>query len=96
MSVAFVDRERMHASLHALSQPLTVISLALTLVQSSSDAAEQAHALEAMEIECQRAVAVVKQLRSLLDRRPEPALHRDGGADTSEHEQNKWLFGGMA
>jgi hypothetical protein len=65
--VVSVDRERAHATLHALSQPLTVMSLALTVVQSSVDEVERAQALEAVMTECQRAMRSVYQLRALLE-----------------------------
>ena len=89
-----IDRERAHASLHALSQPLTVMSLALSLVQNSTSESERAQALEAVMTECDRAMRSVFQLRSLLEEGVESAAClRDKEGDGTRAD---WMFGGMA
>ncbi|GAA3766327.1 hypothetical protein [Terriglobus aquaticus] len=90
-----VNRERAHGILHALSQPLTVMSLALTMMQGSADEAERAQALEAVMVECQRAMRSVYQLRSLLDE----AVDAGRGLEAPAPGETAWVdrsFGGMA
>ena len=57
-----------HAGLHELSQPLTVLGMALTLAQASSNEQERTIALDAAVEECQRAMRSVREMRTLLDR----------------------------
>ena len=90
-----VQRANVHASLHALSQPLTVVSLALTLAQVSSSEAERALALEAAVAECQRAMQSVRQLRSLLDESMEPKLPIAGSTGATG-TKSRWEVGGTA
>lgn len=88
-------RADLHASLHALSQPLTVVSLALTLAQSATSEAERSFALESAAAECQRAMDSVRQLRSLVDRSAEaklPAVKESTGVVTN----GTWKLGGAA
>ena len=97
MSGAFIEVQRasVHASLHALSQPLTVVSLALTLAQSSPSEAERAFALESAMTECQRAMESVRSLRALLDGNVEPKLPVVATAMATGTE-GSWAFGGAA
>ena len=89
------QRAQLHATLHALSQPLTVVSLALTLAQASSSEAERTLALEAAWAECQRAMSSVHQLRSLLNESAKQELViADISAGTEAQAQ--WQFGGAA
>ncbi len=89
---AGLHRAKLHASLHQLSQPLTVVSLALTLAQASSNEAERALALDAALAECERAMRSVRQLRSLVDDATNPAVPVVGGTGT----EGQWEFGGAA
>ncbi len=90
-----VQRASVHAGLHALSQPLTVVSLALTVAQASSSEAERALALEAAISECQRAMQSVRQLRSLLDEGMEPKLPVIGSIGASG-TKTQWEAEGAA
>lgn len=90
-----VDRERAHASLHALSQPLTVLSLALTIVQGSSNEMERAQAMEAVVAECHRATRSVYQLRALLEEGTKPSTDSEM-QEACLGRRVDWMFGGMA
>ena len=90
-----VQRAGLHAGLHALSQPLTVVGLALAWAQAAPSEAERALAMEAAIEQCQRAMESVRHLRSMLDSgldtQPftcdKPAVHRS---------EIKQAFGGVA
>ena len=89
------QRDDVHATLHALSQPLTVISLALTLAQASSNEAERTLAVEAALVECQRAMRSVRQLRALVDESSESRLSSIGMTAVTGAE-GSWEVGGLA
>ncbi|WP_419806612.1 hypothetical protein [Terriglobus sp.] len=89
------QRTKLHATLHELSQPLTVVSLALTLAQASTSDAERMLALEAAVAECQRAMNSVRQLRSMLDEEV-PSKRPVIGVKTWAGTEAQWEFGGAA
>ena len=89
------QRTKLHATLHELSQPLTVVSLAVTLAQTSTSEAERMLALDAALAECGRAMSSVRQLRSMLDdgmAPNRPDVRVKAWAGTEAH----WDFGGAA
>ena len=99
-----VQRAAVHHALHELSQPLTTVSLALTVAQAASSEAELTFALNTAVSECLRAMGAVRELRDLMSDESEREAKVVSGAVAATVAPtsapvapfDSWQFGGMA